>query len=311
MTTTTRRSVKRRLTKRPGSRSQRTRQATLAALTEALVRVVAAVPAPSETPAPAPVHDPGVLVARIPAGQTSAQVHCSLLAAGVVSNAAAVRYWSTGVHGFDAVDITAMVDALAAAGERLNTGDLSQVEALLTAQASSLNAVYTHLLWKARQTNNIEVFERCLRLALRAQGQCRATGETLATIKNPPAVFARQANIANGPQQVNNHAAARGVAPATRVVDGPATATRAGGEGPYAPNRLLTESSCEGMDDGTAAPAAAGDLPLAALGTLDGTTDAGGQGPGVAERVPGRPAAGVPRVHADPAGCAADPGIRA
>lgn len=35
--------------------------------------------------------------------------------------------------------------------------------------------------------------------------QCRATLETLAEIKNPrPVVFVRQANIANGPQQVNN-----------------------------------------------------------------------------------------------------------
>ena len=43
-----------------------------------------------------------------------------------------------------------------------------------------------------------------MRMALKAQSQCRATLETLATIKNPPAVFARQANIAQGPQQVNN-----------------------------------------------------------------------------------------------------------
>ena len=39
---------------------------------------------------------------------------------------------------------------------------------------------------------------------LSAQGQCRATLETLATIKNGPAGFAREANIAHGPQQVNN-----------------------------------------------------------------------------------------------------------
>lgn len=31
--------------------------------------------------------------------------------------------------------------------------------------------------------------------------------ETLANIKNPPLVFARRANISNGPQQVNNGAA--------------------------------------------------------------------------------------------------------
>jgi hypothetical protein len=44
-----------------------------------------------------------------------------------------------------------------------------------------------------------------LRLALKAQSQCRATLETLAAIKNPqPVAFVRQANIAHGPQQVNN-----------------------------------------------------------------------------------------------------------
>jgi hypothetical protein len=32
----------------------------------------------------------------------------------------------------------------------------------------------------------------------------RMTLESLATIKNPPVVYARQANIAHGPQQVNN-----------------------------------------------------------------------------------------------------------
>jgi hypothetical protein len=42
-----------------------------------------------------------------------------------------------------------------------------------------------------------------MRMALKAQSQCRQTLETLATIKNPPVVFARQANIAQGPQQVN------------------------------------------------------------------------------------------------------------
>ena len=50
----------------------------------------------------------------------------------------------------------------------------------------------------------IEATERYMRLALKAQGQCWATLETLAAIKNPPVVFARQANFANGPQQVNN-----------------------------------------------------------------------------------------------------------
>jgi len=50
--------------------------------------------------------------------------------------------------------------------------------------------------------------DRYLELALRAQSQSRATWDALATIKNPPvAGYVRQANIAHGPQQVNNTSA--------------------------------------------------------------------------------------------------------
>ena len=71
---------------------------------------------------------------------------------------------------------------------------------------------------------------------LRAQSQCRATIETLAVIKNPQAVaFVRQANIAAGPQQVNNgmsaaHAASRAL------------------ENEFEPNRLLETQYGERLD---------------------------------------------------------------
>jgi hypothetical protein len=47
-----------------------------------------------------------------------------------------------------------------------------------------------------------------MRMALRAQNQCRTTLETLAGIKNPPVVYAKQANVTTGPQQINNGVAA-------------------------------------------------------------------------------------------------------
>jgi len=47
--------------------------------------------------------------------------------------------------------------------------------------------------------------DRYLKPALQAQSQCRSTWEALATIKHPPVMgYVRQANITNGPQQVNN-----------------------------------------------------------------------------------------------------------
>ncbi len=54
--------------------------------------------------------------------------------------------------------------------------------------------------------------DRYLKLALRAQSQCRATWEALATMKNPPMIgYVGQANIAHGHQQVNNAALTAGV----------------------------------------------------------------------------------------------------
>ena len=49
-----------------------------------------------------------------------------------------------------------------------------------------------------------QTVERYMRLALKAQAQSRATAETLHEMKYPkPVAFVQQANIANGPQQVN------------------------------------------------------------------------------------------------------------
>lgn len=51
----------------------------------------------------------------------------------------------------------------------------------------------------------LDAAETYMHLGLKAQSQCRATLETLAKIKNPaPVTFVRQANVAHGPQQVNN-----------------------------------------------------------------------------------------------------------
>jgi hypothetical protein len=53
--------------------------------------------------------------------------------------------------------------------------------------------------------NILRACDTFLRLAFKAQSQSRATLETLAFTQNPRSVeFVRQANIANGPQQVNN-----------------------------------------------------------------------------------------------------------
>lgn len=84
-------------------------------------------------------------------------------------------------------------------------GDLKNAEAMLYAQAVTLQTMFTALSLRAARAEQIPQFQAAISMALRAQAQCRATIETLAEIKNPRQVaFVKQANIANGPQQVNN-----------------------------------------------------------------------------------------------------------
>ena len=104
--------------------------------------------------------------------------------------------------------LTESLDALRVQVEEVKAGDLAVAEKTLIAQANTLDAIFNEL---ARRTalnmgEYLKATETYLRLALKAQAQCRATLETLANIKNPPVVYARQANIGYN-QQVNNGAA--------------------------------------------------------------------------------------------------------
>ncbi len=102
-----------------------------------------------------------------------------------------------------------MLDFVAELHEQIdavNRGDMKRPEAMLFTQAHTLNEVFNGLAKRAFNQENIKRLESFMRLALKAQTQCRATLETLANIKNPPIVYTRQANITSGPQQVNNEA---------------------------------------------------------------------------------------------------------
>lgn len=102
--------------------------------------------------------------------------------------------------------ILAIADRITEHAELARTNDLRDLESALVAQAMSLQATYTTLSRLAsKNVTNIKVCDQYLRLALKAQSQCRCTIEALAEMKNPrPVAFVKQANIAAGHQQVNN-----------------------------------------------------------------------------------------------------------
>lgn len=119
-------------------------------------------------------------------------------------NAAAISQ-AFSIHG--ELDLGELVDALGERCKAVNDGDLKRVETMLISQAHSLDTMFASLARRGIKQEGLKQYEAHLKLALKAQSQCRATLETLAAIKNPP-IFAKQANIAHGPQQVNNHTAA-------------------------------------------------------------------------------------------------------
>jgi hypothetical protein len=101
--------------------------------------------------------------------------------------------------------------------------------------------------------------ETYLRLALKAQSQCRATLETLAMIKNPrPLAFVKHANIAAGPQQVNNAMPVAGISRARKS------------KSKKLPNKLLEAQHDKRLDGRAASSPSKADSQLA-VGEIDRT----------------------------------------
>ena len=109
-----------------------------------------------------------------------------------------------GIQGYGAqLDTAELLKFLRVQAEIVNDGDLAQVETMLLNQATALQSLFARLVERGMGAELLQHYEAHLRLALRAQAQCTRTLETLAAMKNPPVVIARQANIAQQ-QQVNN-----------------------------------------------------------------------------------------------------------
>lgn len=102
------------------------------------------------------------------------------------------------------LDTPSLLDALREQTQAIHRGDMKAAEAILMNQATALQSLFVKLTETGLQAGLLRQQETALRLALKAQSQCRATLETLANIKNPPVVYAKQANVTTGPQQVNN-----------------------------------------------------------------------------------------------------------
>jgi hypothetical protein len=100
---------------------------------------------------------------------------------------------------------TGIRSALAEEIDKLGKNDMSRVENILLCQSHTLDFLFGELAQRAQCQQHMPNFEAFMRMALKAQAQFRCTLEALSNIKNPPVIFAKQANINNnGNQQINN-----------------------------------------------------------------------------------------------------------
>lgn len=210
--------------------------------------------------APAPVpDDPKKVAYQQKEGET---VHEALARSGIEPSVVAL----TAIGGYQVtvpkehLHFSALQTALDQQSAAVQAGDFSRPEAMLTVHAHTLDAVFHNLLIRAQRSMDAgqnAAAETFMRMALKAQSQCRTSIEALAEIKFPKsATFIRQTNIAQQ-QQVNN-----GATPA-------AGSTARPQEKNVTPtNELLEATHGERLDTGTTSKAGGSNPQLETVGAV-------------------------------------------
>ena len=138
--------------------------------------------APAPAPAPAKAN---VLTVTREEGKTRERQKAELGLSSTVANAVTSSNFAKG--SFGVVELSEAVGVMREKIARVKAGDLSDVEATLTAQAATLDTVFNELARRAalNMGEHLGATETYLRLALKAQAQCRSTLETLAEGEAP------------------------------------------------------------------------------------------------------------------------------
>jgi len=137
-------------------------------------------------------------------GETTAQTLSKAALLPTINAASVIEAYQANIVGKD-TDLQAMVEALRDDVRNVQGGDLSRLESMLVSQATALQTMFTSLARRAANQEQLKHYGVFMGLALKAQAQSRATISALVDLKYPrQATFVKQANIAHGPQQVNN-----------------------------------------------------------------------------------------------------------
>jgi hypothetical protein len=188
---------------------------------------------------------------------------------------------SATIRGFGAgmseSGIMALIGELKSHVEDVKDGNMNRPETILLMQAQTLDVIFNAMAQRAAANvgTHRDTADLYLRMALKAQAQCRSTLETLAEIKAPRSTsFIKQQNIAQQ-QQVNN---------GSQVNNGGATnegATPAHAHGkninPNQENKQLEVQHGERLDGTTTGAASGADSQLETVGAVHRPADNGGE----------------------------------
>lgn len=158
----------------------------------------------------------------------------------ITTNAQTARSYA--MVTFGELDLFQTVGVVREKTEKVKSGDLSELEATLTAQITALDAIFNELARRAQLNlgQHLAAAETYLKLAFRAQAQACKTVQTIGELKSPRSVaFVRQQNVAYQ-QQINNSDAANGISG-----DNTHTSAHAHGKILNRANELLAETRDE------------------------------------------------------------------
>ena len=166
--------------------------------------------------------------------------------------------------GGAAIDPQAAYEAVLDQVQAVREGVLSGPEAMLVGQATALNAIFAEMARRGQAALGRPgiAAERYLRLAVRAQAQCRATVRALSDMANRPT------KEIEAPRQVTR---IERIIVRPREPDGPSGMPRgeAAPADDWAARNMIREAYGEGLDGGTARGLCADDEGAPGVGAFD------------------------------------------
>ncbi len=208
--------------------------------------------------------DPNALAIKTNDAKSRERLMAEVSLSSEVINAKTAKSFSKGAFG--EIDLTETVGVMRELTKQVNNGSLTELENTLTAQATTLNVIFNALAERAalNMGEHMGACETYLRMAFKAQAQCRATIETLAEVKYPKAAtFVRQQNVAYQ-QQVNNGENRSGNLSSS-------THTHAHGESTNQANELLEVQHGERLDTRTKIKAGSNDQNVETVAAFNGS----------------------------------------